>query len=105
MDPHCLVDLPAILHLRSSILDLLFSSRLIELLRTRLGAVDFHNRYRCRPEDFTRERCLTFSVVMLLILQKTVKSVQRHLHEFLAELARGTAWTPVTSSAWRTSSS
>jgi hypothetical protein len=74
--------------------------RLIELLRTRLGAVDFRNRYRHRPEDFTRERCLTFSVVMLLILQKTVKSVQRHLHEFLAELARGAAWTPVTSSAW-----
>jgi hypothetical protein len=34
MDPHRLVDLPAILHLRSSILDLLFSFRLIELLRT-----------------------------------------------------------------------
>ncbi len=41
----------------------------------------FIARHRVRPEDFTRERQLTFPVVML-ILQKTVKSLQNHLAEF-----------------------
>jgi hypothetical protein len=73
---------------------------LIELLRARLREDDFRQRFRKRPEDFTRNRCLTFPVVMLLILQKTVKSVQRHLHEFLAQVADGAPWAPVTSGAW-----
>jgi len=37
---------------------------------------------------------------MLFILQKTVKSIQRHLHEFLDELAGGEMFEPVTASAW-----
>ncbi|HVX56867.1 MAG TPA: IS4 family transposase [Candidatus Saccharimonadales bacterium] len=73
---------------------------LIELLRARLRSADFLNRHRRQPQDFTRRRCLTFPIVMLLILQKSVKSVQRHLHEFLARLAEGTDWEPVTAGAW-----
>ncbi len=72
----------------------------IELLRARLWSADFLNRHRRRSQDFTRRRCLTFPVVMLLILQKSVKSIQRHLHEFLARLAEGTDWEPVTAGAW-----
>jgi len=37
---------------------------------------------------------------VLFILQKTVKSIQRHLHEFLDELAGGGIFEPVTASAW-----
>lgn len=44
------------------------------------------NTFPFSPEDFTRQRQLSFPVVMLFILQKTVKSIQRHLHEFLDEL-------------------
>jgi hypothetical protein len=37
---------------------------------------------------------------MLFVLQKTVKSIQRHLHEFLDELADGQWLEPVTAGAW-----
>jgi Transposase DDE domain len=74
--------------------------KLIELLRTRLCDPQFVARHRVRPEDFTRHRQLTFPIVMLFILQKTIKSIQRHLHEFLDELAAGQSFKPVTASAW-----
>lgn len=73
--------------------------RLIDMLRARLRDVEFCARHRIRPEDFTRDRQLTFPVLMLFILQKTVKSIQRHLHEFLDELAAGPLFEPVTSGA------
>ena len=60
---------------------------LIEALRHRLHDPAFRARQRIRPEDFTRNRSLTFPVVRLLVLQKTVKSGQRHPHEFLAQVA------------------
>jgi len=53
-----------------------------------------------RAEDFTRERQLTFPVVMLFILQKTAKSIQRHLHEFLNSLAGEELYEPVSAGAW-----
>jgi len=72
----------------------------VESLRRHLCDGDFSARHRVQPEDFTRQRQLTFPVVMLFILQKTVKSIQRHLHEFLDELAGGGIFEPVTASAW-----
>jgi len=73
---------------------------LIESLRVRLCDPSFIARHRVRPEDFTRQRQLTFPLVMLFVLQKTVKSIQRHLHEFLDELAAGQLFEPVTAGAW-----
>src|SRR2546426_11192119 len=72
----------------------------IEKLRQQLCDVQFSARHRVRPEDFTRERQLSFPVVMLFVLQKTVKSIQRHLHEFLNELAADRVFEPVTTGAW-----
>jgi hypothetical protein len=72
---------------------------LVEALRARLRDPKFLARHRVRPEDFTRHRQLTFPVLMLFILQKTVKSIQRHLHEFLDDLAHGEILAPVTSAA------
>jgi hypothetical protein len=60
---------------------------LILALRLRLGDPSFLARHRVRPEDFTRRRKLPFLFVMLFILQKTVRSVQRHLHDFLEQVA------------------
>src|SRR5713101_9071744 len=77
-----------------------YLTTLVELLRIELHDAQFIARHRVRPEDFTRQRQLTFPVVMLFILQKTVKSIQRHLHEFLDELAGGGIFEPVTTSAW-----
>src|SRR5665647_1551601 len=74
--------------------------KLIESLRRRLCDAEFCARHRVRPKDFTRQRQLTFPVVMLFILQKTVKSIQRHLNEFLNELAGGELFEAVTPGAW-----
>jgi hypothetical protein len=69
-------------------------------LRRRIFAADFCARHRQNPRDFTRRRVLTFPIVMLLLLQKTTKSVQRHLHSFFHQLwpgaeggVSGGAWT------------
>jgi len=72
---------------------------LIEALRAKLRDSTFQARHRVRPQDFTRQRQLTFPLLLLFVLQQTVKSIQRHLHEFLEELAPGTLFEPVTSSA------
>lgn len=72
---------------------------LVETLRAKLRDPAFVARHRVRPQDFTRQRQLSFTVVMLFILQKTVKSIQRHLHEFLDELAQEEIFEPVTSGA------
>jgi hypothetical protein len=72
---------------------------LVEALRAKLRDPKFLARHRVRPEDFTRHRQLTFPVLMLFILQKTIKSIQRHLHEFLDELAQGEIFEPVTTGA------
>ena len=72
---------------------------LIQALRAKLRDADFLARHRVRPEDFTRQRQLTFPVLMLFILQKTVKSIQRHLHEFLDDLAPEQIFESVTTGA------
>jgi hypothetical protein len=58
----------------------------IALVRARIYAPDFCARHRGCTRDFTRRRLLTFPVVMLFLLQKTTKSVQRHLHSFFHQL-------------------
>jgi hypothetical protein len=72
----------------------------IEALRKKLCDPAFVQRHRMRAEDFTRERQLTFPVVMLFILQKTAKSIQRHLHEFLKGLGGGKLYDCVSAGAW-----
>ena len=54
----------------------------IEKLRLHLPDPGFASRHRKRPADFTRQRVLTFPVLMLLLLQKSLKSLQAHVHEF-----------------------
>lgn len=63
--------------------------QLIEQLRQRLVDPSLGWRHRRRPADFTRQCVLTLPVLMLLLLQKSLKSLQTHLHEFLAQLAAG----------------
>jgi hypothetical protein len=74
--------------------------KFIENLRAKLLDPEFIARHRVRPEDFTRQRQLTFPVVMLFVLQKTVKSLQRHLHEFFNELAGDGLFEPVSAGAF-----
>ena len=76
-----------------------YLTTLIEALRAKLRDPNFLARHRVRPQDFTRQRQLTFPRLMLFVLQQTLKSIQRHLHEFLDELAQGQIFEPVTSGA------
>jgi DDE family transposase len=71
----------------------------IEKLRTELCDPQFLDRHRIRRQDFTRHCQLTFPVVMLFILQKTAKSIQRHLHEFLNRLAGDELFEPMSAGA------
>ena len=46
----------------------------------------FCRRHRAGDRDFTRRRKLPFANVMVMLLQKTVRSLQLHLHAFFAAL-------------------
>ncbi len=59
---------------------------------------EFCHRHRSDDKAFTRRRALRFVHVMVFLLQKTVRSIQLHLHDFFESLGR---WSQaVTSSAW-----
>lgn len=60
---------------------------LIEQLRARLKDPAFLERHKCHRTDFTRERVLTFETVCLVILQKSTKSIERHLSEFFHRIS------------------
>jgi multisubunit Na+/H+ antiporter MnhG subunit len=68
----------------------------VEITRHLLTDEDFRRRHSETVKAFTRVRLLTFSVVLVLILRKSVKSLQLVLNEF-------TTWLtvkPVTASAF-----
>jgi hypothetical protein len=46
----------------------------------------FCHRHRTSDKHFTRRRKLPFVNIMVMLLQKTVRSVQLHLHDFFATL-------------------
>lgn len=70
----------------------------IETTRQLLEHPSFLQRHRRCDKDFTRCRELTFGNVVVFLLQKTVRSIQLHLHDFFETLGR---WThTVTPSAW-----
>jgi hypothetical protein len=68
--------------------------------KERLHDEAFCHRHRRQDKDFTRERLLTFPVVMLLLLQKTTRSIQRHVHSFMRELWPETGVGNVTPGGW-----
>ena len=47
---------------------------------------EFKSHHRTSPKVFLRERKLTFSLVILLILQKTMKSIQLLLNEVFGQI-------------------
>ena len=61
---------------------------LSESLRQHLRRADRPARHRRRPTDFVRERQLIFPLVLLLILQKSLKSLQARLHEVFWAVSR-----------------
>ena len=72
--------------------------RVVEITRELMEKTAFLNRHRRRQKDFTRNRLLPFNRVVVLLLQKSVRSLQAHLHEFFDRLDQDLK--PVTASAW-----
>ena len=66
-----------------------------------LAHAGFLARHRTAPSAFRRQRKLPFNRVVLLVLQKTLQSLQVHLHEFFERLAEGAAGRAATPGAWR----
>ena len=68
----------------------------IETTRRLLADEGFKSRHRASDQAFTRVRCLPFAVVLVLILRKSVKSLQNVVNEAMAWLRVE----PVTASAF-----
>jgi hypothetical protein len=77
--------------------DRAFSEFIIETIRQVLGSASFCARHKRRPQDFTRQRHFGFMRTVVFLMQKTLRSVQLHLHEFFDRL--GDNLQPVTASA------
>ena len=74
--------------------DILLQKRalaLIEQLRGRIFDPGLRVRHRRRPVDFSRECRLTFSVLVVFLLQKSLKALQARLHEMVWRLTEGAA--------------
>src|SRR5208283_3244831 len=63
------------------------SETTIHTTRELIHDESFCRRHRTSDKHFTRRRKLPFVNVMVMLLQKTVRSIQLHLHGFFAALA------------------
>ncbi|CAN5258684.1 IS4 family transposase [soil metagenome] len=59
--------------------------QLIDFTRQEINKLDFINHHKSAPHDFTRERVFNFALVFILLLQKSVKSLQLVLNELFVE--------------------
>lgn len=55
---------------------------LVENLRVRLFSPEFKERHRRNEKDFTRKRCLTFSIVVIFLFNLIKRALQDELDEF-----------------------
>jgi hypothetical protein len=63
------------------------SETTIQTTRELIHDESFCRRHRTSAKHFTRRRKLPFVNVMVMLLQKTVRSIQLHLHDFFAAVA------------------
>src|SRR5437773_1645875 len=54
--------------------------------RELIDCESFHHHHRLNERCFVRKRRLTFSCVLIFILQKTIRSLQLHLNDFAQQL-------------------
>lgn len=60
---------------------------MVKRLRALLADPAWMSAHRKHPQYFTRQRKMNFSTTLLLLLQRSLKSLQLHLNEFFAALA------------------
>lgn len=65
---------------------LYFSKKTVTVLQEKTSSQELKEKYRKRETDFTRERKLTYKIMLLLLLQKWVKSLQLRLNELVLTL-------------------
>src|SRR4051794_21742721 len=71
------------------------AEHMIQEMRQRLVDPGLCGRHRRRTVDFCRQCRLTFPVLLLVLLRKSLKSLQMRLHEVFRELdAEGGAGSP-----------
>ena len=75
---------------------------IIRIIKSLLRDDSFKERHRVNNTDFTRIRKLTFIILVLLIIQKSLKSIQLVLNEFFKKLSvfTGLAFITVSASAF-----
>ena len=64
-------------------------TRCISVIRDHLHDPEFKEEHRTNPKFFSRNYKINFIVVILLILRKSVKSIQLVLNEFFKDLGNG----------------
>ena len=67
------------------------SAAAVQLTRDVIQEPAFCEAHRLSDKCFIRRRKLTFVKVMVTLLQKTVRSIQLHLHDFFGELGQNSA--------------
>jgi len=72
---------------------------IIRRLKRELGSAAVRQRFRVQATDFTRERVLTWPVVLILMWRGQKVSVQTAVNKFLS--AVGEVWRVVTARAYR----
>jgi len=72
--------------------------QVIATIRQKLLSESFCHAHRINAKAFTRQRHFTFSHSMLFLMEKTVRSIQLHLHSFFEAL--GQSCPGLTPSAW-----
>src|SRR5438046_560129 len=70
----------------------------VDRTRQLIAQESFCHRHRAHEKAFTRKRSFTFMNSVLFILQKTIRSVQLHVHSFFESL--GQEAPGLTASAW-----
>lgn len=76
------------------------SQQAVQTTRQLISDQTFIQNQRTKPKAFMRERKLPFRHVAIVLLQKTVRSLQLHLHDFFDRLLGPQAELSITPSAW-----
>jgi len=74
------------------------SQQVLNAVRALLVTESFCHQHRANPKAFTRKRHFTFMNSMLFLMQKTLRSIQLHVHSFFEAL--GQPAPGLTASAW-----
>jgi len=75
-----------------------WSQEILSRIRRLLVDQQFCHKHRINDKAFTRQRHFTFANSMLFLMQKTVRSIQKHVHSFFEALGQPSPG--LTPSAW-----